>query len=170
MRLVRAVALLWVPVLLAGTAAACGGTDPEPERNLGLTFYQDAPVLSPVDVGAPGNSPGDAYYFSANLHATAGGPVIGEVFGTKTLVKQSAPGANAEQRATMLYFTFNDRKDQIVVAGVPDYRADTPEFDPNVPVVRAVLGGTGKYFNAEGELTSIRNPDGTYRQDFRLVK
>jgi hypothetical protein len=91
--------------------AACGphSTNPSTET---LTVYEDAPALKPLDLGSPGNSPGDAYYFSAALHSSPGGPMIGEVFGSKTLIK-SAPEANpnAEKRATLLFFTFSGGQD-----------------------------------------------------------
>jgi hypothetical protein len=94
--------------------AACGphSTNPSTET---LTVYEDAPALKPLDLGSPGNSPGDAYYFSAALHSSPGGPMIGEVFGSKTLIK-SAPEANpnAEKRATLLFFTFNGGQDDPV--------------------------------------------------------
>ena len=125
--------------------------------------------MRPVDAAPAGNSPGDAYYSNAPLHWTPGGAVTGEVFGTKTLVKPSSlETPNAEQRATLLFFTFSDRKDQIIVAGVPDYLPNVPEFNANVPVLRAVLGGTGKYEGVRGQLSSTRNQDGSYKQVFSL--
>jgi hypothetical protein len=134
-----------------------------------LTVYEDAPIILPVDVGTPGNSPGDAYYFHAPIHDRPGGPQTGELFGTKTLVKQgTAESPSTEQRATLLFFTFNDRRDQIVVAGVPDYPPNAPEFSSDTPVLRAVLGGTGRYNGVRGQLTSTRHPDGSYTQQFSL--
>ena len=95
----------------------------------------------------------------------------GEVYGTKTLVKPAQPSTpGVEQRATMLFFVFGNRQDQIVVAGVPDYPPNAPEFHANQAVLRAVLGGTGKYNGVGGELTSTRNSDGSYKQQFSLTK
>src|SRR5437588_9606419 len=153
-------------VLLVG--AACGGHG---NGRVSLTLYEDAPTLNPVDVGTPGNSPGDAYYFFANLRDRAGGKVTGELYGTKTLVRPTAADKpDTEQRATTLYFTFGNRQDQIIVAGVPDYPPNIPEFKANGPVLRAVLGGTGKYNGVGGQLTSTRNPDGSYKQVFSLTR
>jgi hypothetical protein len=86
--------------------------------------------------------------------------VIGEVFGSKTLIKlpTDTKSNSLEQRATLLIFTFGDnRDDQIVVMGVPDYPPNAAEFNAGQPVVRAILGGTGKYMGACGQLTSTRN-------------
>ena len=100
-----------------------------------------------------------------------GGPVTGEVFGTKTLVKLATDAnPNLEQRTTLLSFTFGDRQDQIIVLGVVDYSPTGAEFNTGQPVVRAILGGTGKYMGARGQLTSTRNADGSYTQVFTLLK
>jgi hypothetical protein len=147
--------------------SACGGG----ATKSSLAVYEDAPTLNPVDVGKPGKSPGDAYYFFANLRDQLGGPVTGHLYGMKTLIKPEDPSTpNAEQRATLLFFVFDKSQDQIVVAGVPDYPPNAPEFGANQPVLRAVLGGTGKYNGAGGQLTSTRNPDGSYKQEFSLTK
>ena len=113
-----------VPLLVSILMPACGphSTNPSTET---LTVYEDAPALKPLDLGSPGNSPGDAYYFSAALHSSPGGPMIGKVFGSKTLIN-SAPEANpnAEKRATLLFFTFSGGQDQIIAFGAGDYPPD----------------------------------------------
>ena len=51
-----------------------------------------------------------------------------------------------------------------------DYPPTAGEFEAGQPVVRAILGGTGKYMAARGQLTSTRNADGSYTQVFTLLK
>jgi hypothetical protein len=150
------------------TACDLRSTNPSSET---LTVYQDAPTLNLLDHGPPGSSPGDVYQFFAPLHSSPGGPVAGEVFGTKTLVKLATDAnPNLEQRTTLLSFTFGDRQDQIIVLGVVDYSPTGAEFNAGQPVVRAVIGGTGKYMGARGQLASTRNADGSYTQVFTLLK
>jgi hypothetical protein len=164
----RAIALAVVLASIVMTACGQRSTNPSSET---LTVYQDAPILNLLDHGPPGRSPGDVHHFFAPLHSRPGGPVTGEVFGTKTLVKLATDAnPNLEQRATVLSFTFGDRQDQIIVLGVVDYSPTGAEFNPSQPVVRAVLGGTGKYMGARGQLTSTRNADGSYTQAFTLLK
>src|SRR5438874_13058296 len=151
----KALAALLASILIA----ACGlrSTNPSTET---LTLYQDAPKMKLLDLGEPGNSPGDVYHFFAPLHSSPSGPVIGEVFGSKTLVKLATDAnPNLEQRTTLLSFTFGDRQDQIIVLGVVDYSPTGAEFNPGQPVVRAILGGTGKYMGARGQLASTRNAE-----------
>jgi hypothetical protein len=159
-------AALFASVLMA----ACGQRSTNSSSET-LTVYEDRPTLKLLDLGPPGNSPGDVYHFFAPLHSSPGGPVIGEVFGSKTLIKM-ATGANPnlETRATVLFFTFATHQDQIVALGAFDYPATAGEFEAGQPVVRAVLGGTGKYMGARGQLTSTRNGDGSYAQVLTLLK
>ena len=150
--------------------AACGARSNNPSNET-FTVYEDPPKMSLLDLGAPGNSLGDVYHFSAALHSERGGPVTGEVVGSKTLVKlPTDANPNQERRATLMFFTFADGKDQIIAFGVADYTPSTPEFDADKPVVRPVLGGTGKYMGARGQVTSTRSSDGSYRQVFTLLK
>jgi hypothetical protein len=93
-----------------------------------------------LDLGEPGNSPGDVYHFFAPLHSSPGGPVIGEVFGSKTLVKLATDAEpDLEKRATLLFFTFADRQDQIIALGVHDYSPTAAEFNAGKSVARAIL-------------------------------
>ena len=157
-------------VLASSLIAACGlrSTTAFTET---FTVYEDAPTLKLLDLGPPGNSPGDVYHFFAALHSTPGGPVTGEVFGSKTLIKMATDtDPNPETRTTVLFFTFANRQDQIVALGARDYPPTSTEFDAGQPVVRAILGGTGKYIGARGQLTSTRNGDGSYTQVFTLLR
>jgi hypothetical protein len=93
--------------------------------------------------------------------------VTGEVFGSKTLIKLASDAkTDLKNRATLLFFTFGGHKDQIVVYGITDYSPAADEFAVGQPVVRPILGGTGKYMGARG----TRNSDGSYTQVFALLK
>ena len=165
-RIMTAAAALSASALIA----ACGAHSTN-SWNETLTIYEDAPKMSLLDLGAPGNSLGDVYHFSAPLHSERGGPVMGEVIGSKTLVKVATDAnPNMERRATLLFFIFAHRKDQIIAFGAADYSPSAPEFDAGQPIVRPVLGGTGKYIGARGQVTSTRNTDGSYTQVFTLLK
>ena len=157
-------------VLCLTLLAACGlrSTTASIET---LTVYEDKPTLKLLDLGPPGNSPGDVYHFFATLHSSLGGPVTGEVFGSKTLIKMATDtNPNLETRATVLFFTFANRQDQIVALGATDNPPTAGEFEAGQPAVRAILGGTGKYMGARGQLTSTRSANGSYKQVFTLLK
>jgi len=116
-RMVTGLAALFASVLIAGCGAHSSNQSTET-----FTVYEDAPKMSLLDLGAPGNSLGDVYHFSAPLHSERGGPVTGEVIGSKTLVKVATDAnPNMERRATLLFFTFAEGKDQIIAFGAADY-------------------------------------------------
>ena len=165
-RVMASVAALSASALVTACGARC--TNPSAEM---FTVYEDAPKMSLLDLGAPGNSLGDIYHFSAALHSERGGPITGEVVGSKTLVKlPTDTNPTLERRATLMFFTFADAKDQMIAFGAADYSPSVPEFDAGKSVVRPVLGGTGKYMGARGQVTSTRNQDGSYTQVFTLLK
>ena len=165
-RMIGTLAALLSSTLIA--ACSLRSTNPSTET---LTVYQDAPKMKLLDLGEPGNSPGDVYHFFAPLHSKPGGPVTGEVFGSKTLVKLATDvNPDLEKRATLLFFTFADRQDQIIALGVHDYSPTAAEFNAGKSVARAILGGTGRYMGARGQLISTRNADGSYTQVFTLLK
>jgi hypothetical protein len=150
--------------------AACGVHSTSPSNET-FTVYEDTLKMSLLDLGQPGNSPGDVYHFFAPLRSSPGGQVTGEVFGSKTLIKLATEAnPDLEKRGTLLFFTFGGGQDQIVVFGITDYSPTAGEFASGRPVVRPVLGGTGKYVGAHGQVTSTRNADGSYTQVFTLLK
>ena len=121
-RMVTGLAALFASILV--TACGAHSTDQSTET---FTVYEDAPKMNPLDLGAPGSSLGDVYHFSAPLHSERGGPVTGEVIGSKTLVKVATDAnPNLERRATILFFTFADRKDQIIAFELPIMRRLLP--------------------------------------------
>jgi hypothetical protein len=75
--------------------------------------------------------------------------------------------SNAERKRTGAW---HKRLYNSYSAGARDYPPTAGEFDAGRPVVRAILGGTGKYMGARGQLTSTRNADGSYTQVFTLLK
>src|SRR6266513_3262067 len=164
-RRTAALAALFASALIAGCGLHCTNSGSE-----SLIVYEDPPTLTHLDLGPPGNSPGDVYHFSAALRASPGGPVTGEVFGTKTLTKVATDAnPNFEKRATLLFFTFGEHQDQIIALGVHEYPPIAAEFEAGQPAVRTVLGGTGKYIGARGQLVTTRKTDGSYTQVFTLL-
>src|SRR5438128_2150773 len=116
-RIMTAAAALSASALIA--ACAAHSTNPSNET---FTVYEDAPKMSLLDLGQPGNSPGDVYHFSAPLRSSAGGQITGEVFGSKTLIKLATDAdPDVEKRGTLLFFTFGAGQDQIVVFGITNY-------------------------------------------------
>ena len=56
-------------VLASTLLVACGEHSTTPSTET-LTVYEDKPTLKLLDLGPPGNSPGDVYHFFAPLHSS----------------------------------------------------------------------------------------------------
>ena len=79
--------IIGLAAVLASTLMAACGLRSTTASTETFTVYEDVPTMKLLDLGPPGNSPGDVYHFFAPLHSSQGGPVTGEVFGSKTLIK-----------------------------------------------------------------------------------
>lgn len=164
--MVRFIALVGTCVLIAG----CSSVTPTEE----FTLVQGTPELTSIKVddrpgGASARSHGDLLAFDAPL--SRDGEVVGDLSGLLTTV--GIPGADAtgrealEERFATLVFRFNDI-DTIVVSGSSVYPPAEAEMSAEAPQVRAVVGGTGAYVAATGEVETVRNADGTYSHKFTL--
>jgi hypothetical protein len=160
---------------LVGACAAlvgCSAATPTEE----FTLVQGNPVLTDVKftdrpAGATGKAHGDLLAFDAPI--SRDGEVVGDVSGLLTTVDIPAPDATGrdalEERFATLVFRFND-VDTIVVGGSAVYPPAESEMSADAPQLRAVLGGTGAYVAAAGEVETVRNADGTYSHRFTLHK
>jgi hypothetical protein len=166
--MIRIVALLGACAALA----ACSAATPTEE----FTLVQGTPVLTDVKVAdrpgpATAKAHGDLLAFDAPI--SRDGEVVGDLSGLLTTVGIPGPDATGrdalEERFATLVFRFND-VDTIVVGGSAIYPPAEAEMSADAPQLRAVLGGTGAYVAATGEVETVRNADGTYSHRFTLFK
>ena len=103
-----------------------------------------------VDVGTPGDTPGDLVVFDQPLLAVDG-DVIGRNSGfcVRTRVAQSY----------QCQWTLSLANGTIQVAG--------HEFDEGASSI-SIVGGTGDYAHISGEMVSVNNNDGTFTQTLRF--
>ena len=130
-----------------------------------MTVNQAKPTLFTYD-NLPGEIPGKKTYFAAPLTKPSG-----EAFGVLTgNISTVAPvaGNPAEARLRKLIFTLPGG--QIIAEGNSLYPRGEVEISPNTTIVIAVIGGTGAYIGAQGQVATSRNPDGTYTHKFTLLK
>jgi hypothetical protein len=158
-------------IALLATSAIIAGCSPAPSTEE-FTLIQGSPALTSIRVAdRPGgaNAHGDLMAFEAPVSRDGG--VVGDVSGLLTTVDipaSQAAGRDAlEERFGTLVFRFNDI-DTIVVSGSSVYPPAEAEMTADTPQLRAVLGGTGAYAAAAGEVETVRNADGTYGHRFTL--
>jgi hypothetical protein len=132
-------------------AAACSGTATSHQRT--VITIADAPhgKSSPVDLGTAGDSQGDLFVFDQPL-LDKSKATIGNNSG---YCVRSQTGNFSECQWTL---TFADGT--ITLAG--------REAEKGTSLV-TVVGGTGAYFGARGEVASTPNGDGTFTQALRLM-
>ena len=132
-----------------------------------LTVIQDAPALTDVDIGPKGKSHGDMLAFDATIRSEGGH--TGTLRGILFTVMLPGEGRPHEGRIGQLYFDLGNGN-SLVVTGGTTYLGQNTEMTANAPQVRAVIGGTGEYIGARGQVTTTRRPDRTYEHSFELVK
>jgi len=139
-----------------------------------LIIEQDAPALASFG-GPAGTDPtgGDG---SSSLKALAFDARITDPDGTEGvligyLLTADFPDATGEgqteKRIGTLVYTFGTS--ELIVSGGTSYPASEAEMQAGEAQVRAVVGGTGDYLGARGEVVTVRNTDGTYTHTFTLV-
>lgn len=129
-----------------------------------LVIEQDAPALA--SFGGPAGIL-KALAFDARITDPDGteGVLIGYLL-TTDLPSASGDG-EVEGRIGTLVYTFGTS--DLIVSGGTSYPAGQAEMQAGEPQVRAVVGGTGDYLGARGEVVTVRNTDGTYTHTFTLV-
>lgn len=163
MRLLPPVTLA-ILVLGAGSLALAFGAGAAEHTT--LKVRQETPVLVTVDVGEAGASHGDILAFEAAIAREDGS--AGVLRGMLTTVDIPDGDDLLEDRVGQLVFDLGNG-DMLVVAGSSVYPPGSVEMATNNAQVRAVIGGTGRFLGARGQVTTIRAEDGHYDHTFELV-
>ena len=155
--------------LLAGLVIS-GSACAETNSTRTLVVREDPPAVETFTLtpsGAPETPPGSLRVFNAPLTTDEGitGTLIGT--GVRAGFTDSQSGEQIEERLGTLVFHLGG--DQLVVVGGATYPLAEAEMQFDIPQVRAVTGGTGTYLGARGQVTSVRNADGTYTHTFELT-
>jgi hypothetical protein len=147
--------------LAQGTPAIAAET---PAGSTTLVLLNDVPKSSPTPDLGPGVATVSVH--DAVLRSSKGKPV-GTFHVVITSVAESA-GVEAEKRMRDVVFYLGDG--QIVASGMGLYPKTEQYLVVSVPHRIAIVGGTGKYLGARGEVTTTRRADGTYRHVLTLLK
>ena len=159
-------ALITMTALAQGTPAIAAET---PAGATTLVLTNDVPKSSTTPDLGPGVATVSVH--DAVLRSSRGKPV-GTFHVVITSVLESAgvesAGVEAEKRMRDVVFYLGDG--QIVASGMGLYPKTEPYLVVSVPHRIAIVGGTGKYLGARGEVTTTRRADGTYRHVLTLLK
>lgn len=125
-------------------------------------------TVTTVDLGPPGKSPGDLYVYDGTVHKA--GKRIGRIYGANTSIKVEGQRETVSGQLSFRLGHGHGHGHEIIVGGVSAYPSDRNDgFIIGEPFTRAIIGGTGRYAGARGTVTTTRQPNGNYKQVFRLL-
>ena len=142
---------------------------PESQNTItSIKLHQELPKIVNLDLGIEGNSHGDLMAFDSVFSNDKG--MTGMLSGYITTIDIPNETETFEDRMVHMVFEFGGAN-TIVVGGKSVYpKILGAEFTKLKPQIRAVIGGTGEYMGARGQLTTTRNEDGTYEHLIELMK
>jgi len=111
-----------------------------------LVWYFDRTFREVIDVGDQGNTHGDITVTNGNISQTRGGKAVGSYTTSQISVRVLIPGGR-EDRKTDIAISINDGV--IYTTAIVAANGGTP---PTKTSAHAIVGGTGKYAGASGEM------------------
>ena len=176
----RSLVLPAMVVLLTGQVMSSAGAEPASVKSRPANSGPDAamvddlvvyhPATDPptyLDHGAPGDSVGDVRIFHFNGTTGDGAPVSMDWIMTTTGLDVAGPGI--ESRVTLGVFSFSGQdEDQVLLEGVGLYPGTDSTFVPNSLLVRPIIGGSGRFKGATGQVTSVHLADGSWMHAFEF--
>ena len=163
MRVRHAVTALVSSIALALVVATPVAAAPDATT---IVLRQDAPVIVPLSQAVAGAT-GYSFAYEAVLRGPAG-KRVGLLSGVVMTIDVTLGQVAEEVRHREIVFGL--RGGQLVAQGVSAYPASQVEVAANRPVVIAIVGGTGAYIGARGEVTTSRRADGSYRHVITLLR
>ncbi len=128
------------------------------------------PLASPtyIDGGASGDSVGDVRIWRFDAQASTNEPAVMDWLMTTTGQVDSA--TQLESRMTTSVVTIGSAgKDTILLQGIGMYPTAGATLKRNAPLERAVVGGTGHYIGARGQMLTTRRGQGHYEHNITLI-
>ena len=167
--------------LIAGLFMATGCESmPKPTGSSAadLVVYNAPPSIFRHDMGDDNRTHGDLIAWHADLAVDldesrigdgqgASARVVGHCNGTMIVTREMHSQDDREHRMTNIELDWSNSPDSILVAGSHEYKFGSVETD--TAILRAIVGGTGRYIGAMGQMTSTRLANGWYRHEIRFV-
>jgi hypothetical protein len=132
-----------------------------------FTITQGKPQIERIDIGVPGMSVGDLFGYEAPFTTKDG--KIGRIYGVVIIV--SLPTSANDPFIDRLSSGVLDfgKNDTLVVSGKTVYGTYQGEIKDNEPQLRAIIGGTGRFIGARGQISTTRTPTGSYEHEIQLL-
>lgn len=164
MRIVRTVAAavaLTLGVSLVGALPASAA-----KAKTTVITIAHAPV-TPTSVSGSGLGTVRTYYVPITVVGKT--PQTGYMSGTLTTIATGQPN-NQELRAANLMFVVGSEPNQIIVGGLSLYPADGATLAVTQSTIRPIIGGSGTFRGARGQVESTNLGDQGWRHVFRIIR
>lgn len=167
-RLVIAAAALVTATLAGGCASTSGGSTIDPGEPTMVVYNAPPTILQSNDERkTAGVNAIVGWHADLETLDGPGGKTIGTCNGTMQITRRGGPDEDVEHRMTMIELDWNDSPDSLVIGGAHPY--PTKRIESRTPIYRAILGGTGRFSGAMGEVVSTPLPSGSYRHEIWLI-
>ena len=155
--------LFVIPVILLALTATSAPAQAAADRQTVRVYHQ---AVTPI--ATSGSGIGTVRTFFTPI-AVDGKAANGQYLtGTLTTLAENVRDGQ-ELRSSNLTFVFGDEADQLVVGGISLYPPAGATLAPGTKTVRPVLGGSGKYDGARGQVVSRNYGAQGWTHTFRIV-
>ncbi len=139
------------------------------EKSLGaptMTVYSKPPVILQTEAQKRDAGVNSVVGWHAALDDAEGSDAttIGTCNGTIQVTRLEK---DTEHRMTMIGFNWKESDDSLVAGGSQTYPSSPTETA--TPIIRGILGGTGRFISARGQVVSTRLPSGWYQHHIWLI-
>jgi hypothetical protein len=142
--------VLLASVVTIGVVAAAGITPATAaEKPITVRVYHQA--VNPISVSGSGIGTVRTFFIPMAINGKAADSQY--LAGTLTTLDTAMPGGQ-ELRASNLTYVFGAEKDQMVVGGISLYPQAGATLADGQTTIRPVIGGSGKYSGARGQVVS----------------
>lgn len=150
--------------MFALVLAACGSAATATSEITVLHPPVPEPTLLAVNAGE--SSVGDVRIFHFDGETDTGDPVTIDWIMTTTAI--DAPEVGVETRSSSASLSFGSHNDQLIVEGIALYPGAGSVLAVADSSQRAIVGGSGRFAGATGEIVSTRLDDGSWRHEITL--
>lgn len=161
MNMLRSTTAVLVPALLLTMSCSSGDKSKDQSAVTTLHFYEHDTGQTSVDLGTPGEGPGDQFIFSGDVFDRQGGTKLGRTAGQCTTLSGNATSGDVSCTETFIL-----DGGQISVQTLAD-RAAVFSKGETVPI--SIVGGSGKYSKARGDGTVQVPPEVPNQTDANFV-
>ena len=167
----RVRSLILVACLVVGSGAVvapAAGAVPKPGSTLTLETSSLLGYTDRVDLDPVGPSIGDIVTFRAPVTRRGSAKDVGLMTGSLRNVGIDVPRAGSVMREVNLVFVLDGGRDELVVGGAAEYPATAPTLAQRTRTVRPLIGGSGRYAGARGDVVTVHRADDTWSHTFRF--